>query len=81
MTDAGPVRVMLVEDPADFRRLPAAWVVREDDMEMVAQAGSLEEASRHLASAGCDVDVLDMGLLVNEEKKRILKNNLHWRSA
>jgi hypothetical protein len=50
-------------------------------MEMVAQAGSLEEASRHLASAGCDVDVLDMGLLVNEEKKRILKNNLHWRSA
>lgn len=62
MTEAGPVRVMLVEDHADFRRLVAAWVDREDDMEMVAQAGSLEEARRHLASAGCDVAVLDMGL-------------------
>jgi DNA-binding NarL/FixJ family response regulator len=61
MTEAGPVRVMLVEDHADFRRLVAAWVDEENDMEMVAQAGSLEEA-RHLASAGCDVAVLDMGL-------------------
>ena len=58
MTEAGPVRVMLVEDHADFRRLVAAWVDREDDMEMVAQAGSLEEARRHLSSAGCDVAVL-----------------------
>lgn len=52
MTEAGPVRVMLVEDHADFRRLVVAWVDQENDMEMVAQAGSLEEARRHLASAG-----------------------------
>ena len=62
MTETGAVRVMLVEDHADFRRLVAAWVDREDDMEMVAQAGSLEEARGRIASVGCDVAVLDMGL-------------------
>ena len=62
MTETEAVRVMLVEDHADFRRLVAAWVDREADLEMVAQVGSLEEARRHLASAGCDVAVLDMGL-------------------
>ena len=62
MTETGVARVMLVDDHADFRRLVAAVVDREADLEVVAQAGSLEEARRHLASAGCDVAVLDMGL-------------------
>ena len=44
MTEAGAVRVMLVEDHADFRRLLAGLVDREADLEVVAQAGSLEEA-------------------------------------
>ena len=61
MSGEGTIRVLLVEDHADFRRLVAAWVDREPDMEVVAQAGSLEEA-RRLASGGCDVAVLDMGL-------------------
>jgi DNA-binding NarL/FixJ family response regulator len=62
MTETGVVRVMLVEDHADFRRLLAAVVDREADLEVVAQAGSLEEARGRIASAGCDVAVLDMGL-------------------
>jgi two-component system, NarL family, response regulator DevR len=56
------VRVMLVDDHADFRRLVAAVVDREADLEVVAQAGSLEEARGRIASVGCDVAVLDMSL-------------------
>jgi DNA-binding NarL/FixJ family response regulator len=40
----------------------AAWIDREPGLEVVAQAGSLDEARRHAASVGCDVAVLDMGL-------------------
>jgi two-component system, NarL family, response regulator DevR len=56
------VRVMLVDDHADFRRLVAAVVDREADLEVVSQAGSLEEARGRIASVGCDVAVLDMSL-------------------
>ena len=62
MTETGAVKVMLVEDHAGYRRLLAAVVDREADMEVVAQAGSLEEARGRIAPAGCDVAVLDMGL-------------------
>jgi two-component system response regulator DevR len=62
MTETGTVRVMLVEDHAGFRRLVAGLVDREADLEVVAQAGSLEEACGRIASEGCDVAVLDMGL-------------------
>ena len=62
MTETGAVRVMLVEDHADFRRLVAGLVDREADLEVVAQAGSLEEARGRMVSEGCDVAVLDMGL-------------------
>jgi len=65
MTETGAVRVlrvMLVDDHADFRRLVAAVVDREVDLEVVAQAGSLEEARGRIASVGCDVAVLDMSL-------------------
>ncbi|HZA46564.1 MAG TPA: response regulator transcription factor [Rubrobacter sp.] len=56
------VRVMLVEDNAALRRLVASLVDRQPDLEVVAQAGSLEEARRSAASVGCDVAVLDLGL-------------------
>ncbi|HEV2744708.1 MAG TPA: response regulator transcription factor [Rubrobacter sp.] len=62
MTETRTVRVMLVEDHADFRRLLASVVDREVDLEVVAQAGSLEEARGRMEPAGCDVAVLDMGL-------------------
>ncbi len=56
------VRVMLVEDHADFRRLVAALLDREPDLEVVAEAGSLEEARSHIVQGEFDVAVLDMGL-------------------
>ena len=62
MTETRTVRVMLVDDHADFRALVAAWVDHQPDLAVVAQAGSLEEARRQAASVGCDVAVLDMGL-------------------
>jgi DNA-binding NarL/FixJ family response regulator len=62
MTETRTIRVMLVEDHADFRHLVARWVDREPDLEVVAEAGSLEEARRLAASVGCDVAVLDIGL-------------------
>lgn len=62
MTQARTVRVMLVEDLADFRRLVARWVDREPDLEVVAEAESLEKARRLATSVGCDVAVLDIGL-------------------
>lgn len=62
MTETGTVRVMLVDDHADFRALVAAWLDQQPDLAVVAQAGSLEEARRQAASVGYDVAVLDMGL-------------------
>jgi len=62
MTETGAVRVMLVEDHAGFRGILAGLVDREADLEVVAQAGSLGEARARIASEGCDVAVLDMGL-------------------
>ena len=61
-TETTMVRVMLVDDHADFRRLVAAWVDREPDIEVVAQAGSLKEARRQVRPVGCNVAVLDMDL-------------------
>ena len=57
-----PVRVMLVEDHADFRGVMALLVDRQSGLEVVAQAGALVEARRQAASVGCDVAVLDLGL-------------------
>ena len=59
---AAKLRVMLVEDQADFRRLMSAWLAREPDLEVVAQAGSLAEARSHAAAVSFDVAVLDLGL-------------------
>ena len=54
-TVAKPVRalrVMLVDDGADFRRARALLLNRQPDHEVVAQAGSLGEARRQAASVG-----------------------------
>lgn len=59
---ARTMRIMLVDDHAPFRRAMAALLDREADLEVVAQAGSLEEARRHAASASFDVALLDLGL-------------------
>jgi DNA-binding NarL/FixJ family response regulator len=60
---AGPVRavrVMLVDDRADFRRAFASLLERQPDIEVVGTAGSLAEARRKLR--GVDVALLDRGL-------------------
>lgn len=56
------MRVMLVEDHAQFRRAIAALVNRQPGLEVVAEAGSLDEARRHAASIGFDVVLLDLRL-------------------
>lgn len=61
-TVARPIRVMLVEDQERFRRAIALLLGREPDLEVVSEAGSLCEARRRVASVGCDVVVLDLGL-------------------
>jgi DNA-binding NarL/FixJ family response regulator len=62
MTGPDPIRVMLVEDHAGFRRILATLVDRDAGMKVVAQAGTLEEARGRITPHGCDVVVLDMGL-------------------
>ena len=54
------VRVMLVDDRADFRRAFASLLERQPDIEVVSTAGSLAEARRKLR--GVDVALLDRGL-------------------
>ena len=45
-----PTCVMLVEDHADFRHVMTVLLAREPDLEMVAQAESLDEARQHCTS-------------------------------
>lgn len=57
-----PMRVMLVEDNVLFRRAIVALLERQPDLEVVAQAGSVEEARAFAASVGFDVAILDLSL-------------------
>jgi DNA-binding NarL/FixJ family response regulator len=54
------IRVLLVDDRADFRRAFASLLEGQPDIEVVGMAGSLEEARRKLG--GVDVALLDRGL-------------------
>jgi DNA-binding NarL/FixJ family response regulator len=56
------IRVMHVEDHADFRDLMRMLLNSQSDMEVVAQAGSLDEARARVASSEVDVAVLDLSL-------------------
>ena len=56
------IRVMLVEDHPDFRRLMESLLGGQADIKLVAQAGSLEEARKHAAVVRVDVAVLDLSL-------------------
>ena len=49
------VRVLLVEDQADFRRLMVALLARQPDLEVVAQAGSLYRSPQTRETVGFDV--------------------------
>ena len=56
------IRVMHVEDHADFRDLMRILLNSQSDIEVVAQAGSLVEARAQAASSDFDVAVLDLSL-------------------
>ena len=57
-----PIRIILVEDQADFRRLMKALLARQSDLEVVAEAGSLAEARKVTDAVNFDVAILDLGL-------------------
>ena len=54
------IRVLLVDDRADFRQTFARLLERQPDIEVVAAAGSLAEGRTMLE--GVDVALLDRGL-------------------
>jgi DNA-binding NarL/FixJ family response regulator len=54
------VRILVVDDREDFRQTFAALLEGQPELEVVAQAGSLAEASHMLE--GVDVAILDRGL-------------------
>jgi DNA-binding NarL/FixJ family response regulator len=56
------IRVMLVEDHPDFRRLMEGLLGGQADIKVVALAGSLAEARKHAAVVRFDVAVLDLSL-------------------
>ena len=56
------IRVMHVEDHDNFRDLMRSLMNSQSDMEVVAQAGSLDEARVQIASSEIDVAVLDLSL-------------------
>jgi DNA-binding NarL/FixJ family response regulator len=56
------IRVMHVEDHANFRDLMRSLMNSQSDMDVVAQAGSLDEARVQIASSEIDVAVLDLSL-------------------
>jgi two-component system response regulator DesR len=56
------IRVMLVEDHPDFRRLMEGLLGVQADIKLIAQAGSLAEARKHAAVVRFDVVVLDLSL-------------------
>lgn len=57
-----PVRIMLVEDHAPFRRAMVYLLNRQPDLEVVSEAGSLDEARRNAALVEFDMVVLDLRL-------------------
>jgi len=61
MSATETLRVMLVEDHVAFRQALAFLLMREPDLEVVAQAGSLAQA-REMLDRRLDVAVLDLAL-------------------
>ena len=56
------IRVMIVEDHADFRELMKVLLDGQPDIDLLAQAGSVTEARAQAARFELDVVLLDLGL-------------------
>ena len=57
------IRIFLLEDHAVIRRCSAFALEREPDLEVVASAGSLEEARNDASKRWPEVDIALIGLL------------------
>ena len=62
MTGPHPIRVLLVEDHALFRRAVARLLVTEPDFEIVGEAGSGPEAVQQATTVRPDVILMDLRL-------------------
>ena len=60
MTEAQPIRVLLVDDHAVVRSGLAAFLLAYDDLEMVGEAASGEEAIRRCRQVQPDVVLMDL---------------------
>jgi NarL family two-component system response regulator LiaR len=60
MTEADPIKVMIVDDHAVVRSGLAAFLMAYDDLELVGQAGSGKEAVRLCERASPDVILMDL---------------------
>ncbi len=60
MTDIHPIRVMIVDDHAVVRSGLGAFLLAFDDLELVGEAGSGEEAVRKCGEVRPDVVLMDM---------------------
>ena len=56
------MRTLFVEHHAAFRQSASFMMGREDDMEVVAQAGSVAEGREKMAQGGIDAAVVDVPL-------------------
>ncbi len=70
MSATETLRVMLVEDHVAFRQSLATLLMREPDLEVVAQVGSLAQA-REMLDRRLDVAVLDLALTDGDGKELI----------
>ncbi len=62
MTETNPIRVMLVDDHAVVRSGLSAFLLAYDDLELVGEAGSGEEAVRLCDHAQPDVVLMDLAM-------------------
>jgi NarL family two-component system response regulator LiaR len=60
MTESKPIRVMLVDDHAVVRSGPGAFLLAYDDLELVGEVGSGEEAVRLCEQVQPDVVLMDL---------------------
>ena len=80
MSDAGPVRVLVVDDQPPFRAAARAVVDRISGFEVVAEAASGEEAVLAVADAPPDLVLMDIemdGIDGIEATRRILADHPH----
>src|SRR3954466_11416991 len=66
MATSDPVRVMVVDDPADMRFLVAILLREHADIEVVAEADGAQTALARLADAAPDVALLDARMPVTD---------------